>query len=104
MNRPANPWRGEASLTIGGEVRVLRPTFAALVAAEEELGSLLGLVERAAAGELRLGEINMLFWHCLCQREGLTRDALGEALVEQGLAASAGPLRALLEAIVQGAT
>ena len=102
--RPANPWRGEAGLTIAGQHRVLRPTFAALVAAEDELGSLLGLVERAAAGELRLGEINALFWHCLHEREGLTREVLGQALVEQGLAACAAPLRALLEAIVQGAT
>ncbi|MBS0255825.1 MAG: gene transfer agent family protein [Proteobacteria bacterium] len=98
----ANPWRGEASLTIGGRERLLRPSFAALVAAEGELGSLLGLVERAAGGELRLGEINTLFWHCLADREGLTRDALGEALVEQGLAACTAPLRALLEAVVQG--
>jgi predicted secreted protein len=30
--RPANPIRGEASLAVGGRERVLRPTFAALVA------------------------------------------------------------------------
>ena len=36
----ANPYRGEASLVVGGETLVLRPSFGALVAAEEELGSL----------------------------------------------------------------
>ena len=33
----ANPHRGEASLSVGGETLVLRPTFTALVAAEQEL-------------------------------------------------------------------
>jgi hypothetical protein len=49
----ANPYRGEASLDVAGEKLVLRPTFGALVAAEEELGSLFELVERAAAGALK---------------------------------------------------
>jgi hypothetical protein len=44
----ANAVRGEASLRVGGEALVLRPSFAALVAAEAEIGSLFGLVERAA--------------------------------------------------------
>ncbi len=98
-----NRWRGEASLTVQGVARCLRPSFAALVAAEEELGPLLAMVERAAAGGLRLGEIVALFWHCLADRQGLTRDVLGEAVIELGLAKVAGPLRGLLEQIVQGA-
>ena len=53
----ANPHRGEASLQVGGEVLVLRPSFSALVAAEEELGPLFALVERASEGRLALGEI-----------------------------------------------
>ena len=48
------------SLTVGGETLVLRPSFGALVAAEEELGSLFELVERAAEGALRLSEIAAL--------------------------------------------
>jgi hypothetical protein len=40
MSDFANPVRGEASLVVAGQPRVLRPTFAALVAAEQELGSL----------------------------------------------------------------
>ena len=98
----ANGLRGEASLTIAGEPRLLRPSFTALVAAEEELGPLFALVERAAAGQLRLAEMTALFWHCLADRSGLTREAVGEAVAAQGLAACAAPLRALLSQILQG--
>ncbi|WP_420606231.1 gene transfer agent family protein [Novosphingopyxis sp.] len=99
----SNPARGEAPLRIGGETLVLRPTFAALVAAEEELGPLFALVERAAAGELRLGELAALFWHCLHgPPEALTRERFGEALSEAGLAALTPALRVLLKQILQG--
>jgi hypothetical protein len=99
----ANPHRGEASLDIAGRALLLRPTFAALIAAEEELGPLFALVERAAAGQLRLAEMVALFWHCLAEREGLTRDELGEAIAALGLAACAVPLRGLLGQILKGA-
>jgi Phage tail tube protein, GTA-gp10 len=98
----ANPHRGEASLTIGGTTYLLRPSFTALVAAEEELGPLLALVDRAASGGLRLSEIAALFWYCLADRQGLTREQVGEAVLRQGLAASALPLRAVLAQILQG--
>lgn len=98
----ANPYRGEASLIIAGAERLLRPSFTALVAAEEELGPLFALVERASAGQLRLSEMAALFWHCLSSREGLTRDAVGEAVLHAGLAAAARPLRTLLGQILQG--
>ncbi|WP_298198668.1 gene transfer agent family protein [Novosphingobium sp.] len=97
-----NPLRGEAVLPIGGVSRLLRPSFAALVAAEQELGPLFALVERAAAGRLGLGETASLFWHCLADRATMTREAVGEAVVELGLAGAAGPLRTLLAAILQG--
>ena len=102
MSPPANPLRGEASLDLDGQSHVLRPSFAALVAAEEELGPLFALVERAAAGQLRLAELAALFWHCLAERDGLTRDWLSEAVARAGLAACAKPLRALLTQILQG--
>ena len=102
MSQTANPERGEAALVVAGQVRVLRPTFAALVAAEEELGPLFALVERAGDGKLRLSEMAALFWHCLAEREGLARESVGEAVIAHGLAACAGPLRTLLGAILQG--
>jgi hypothetical protein len=97
-----NGIRGEAAIRIGGQDVVLRPTFAALVAAEEELGSLFALVERAGAGQLRLVELAALFWHCLAERDGVTRDAFGEAVLATGLAGCAPALRGLLGQILQG--
>lgn len=99
----ANPARGEAAIRVAGETLVLRPSFAALVAAEEELGPLFALVERAAAGALTLTELVTLFWHCLADRPaGLTREALGEAVAAGGLAAATPALRVLLQQILQG--
>ncbi len=104
MSPAANPLRGEAELVIAGQTHLLRPTFSALVAAEEELGPLFALVDRAGSGQLRLGEMAALFWHCLDGRGGLTRQQVGEAVAAQGLATCAKPLRALLGQILQGQT
>ena len=98
----ANPVRGEATLEVAGRERTLRPTFAALVAAEDELGPLFELVERASAGQLRLTEVAALFWHCLAERDLIARDEVGEAVAKAGLAQAATPLRALLVQILQG--
>lgn len=102
MSQPANPHRGEATIAIAGAPRRLRPSFAALVAAEEELGALFALVERAGAGQLRLGEMVALFWHCLEPRDGLSREDLGEAVAALGLAEASKPLRVLLGQILAG--
>ncbi|MGQ0660224.1 GTA-gp10 family protein [Sphingosinicella sp.] len=79
---------------------VLRPSFEALVAAEEELGPLFALVERAAEGRLTLAETAALFGHCADGR--VPRERIGEALVEMGLAKAAPALRALLGQILHG--
>lgn len=99
----ANAARGEAALIVGGETLVLRPSFEALVAAEEELGPLFALVERAASGGLKLAEMTNLFWHCVKARpDGLTREAIGAALAERGLAAATPILKVLLGQILMG--
>ena len=98
----ANSIRGEATLAVAGRRRLLRPSFAALVAAEEELGSLFALVERAGDGRLRLSEMATLFWHCLDDCQEVTRDEVGEAVLALGLAGSAAPLRTLLGEILRG--
>jgi hypothetical protein len=98
----ANPVRGEVGLHLAGRDCVLRPTFAALVAAEGELGPLLALVDRAAEGRITLGEIAALFWHCLTSRDGWEREHLGEAVVAAGLAAVMPPLRGVLHQILAG--
>lgn len=94
-----NPARGEARLLDW----VLRPSFAALVATEEELGPLFALVERAASGGLKLSEMVALFWHCLKDRHpDLTRDAFGEAVAATGLAGATPALKVLLGQILAG--
>lgn len=99
----ANAYRGEAALDVGGEHLLLRPTFAALVAAEEELGSLFELVERAAAGALKLNEIAALFDHLSKARtEAITRERIGEAVIEKGLAKITPVLKLVLAQILQG--
>ena len=100
--RPANPLRGETVLPVGGRLFLLRPSFAALVAAEEDLGSLFALVERAGEGRLRLSELAALFGHCLAERGQLTQEEVGNAGLELGLAGCAAPLRTLLSEILRG--
>jgi hypothetical protein len=103
VSAAANPARGEAALRVAGELVTLRPSFEALVAAEEELGPLFALVERAADGGLKLGEIAALFWHCAAERpEGLTRERIGAAMAERGLARTTPVLKVLLTQILQG--
>lgn len=98
-----NALRGEAALFVRGERLMLRPTFSALVAAEEELGPLFALVERAAAGELKLGEMVALFWHCRFQwPDAVTREQVGEAVASQGLAAVTPILKTILGQILSG--
>jgi hypothetical protein len=95
----ANPARGEAAIC----GHVLRPTFSALVAAEDELGPLFALVERAAAGQITLSELVALFWHCLRDRpEDLIRADFAESVAEQGLAGVTPALKMLLGQILQG--
>ena len=88
---------------IAGEAVVLRPSFEALVAAEEELGPLFSLVERAAAGGLKLAETAALFWHC---RSGeavhLDRATIGNAIADAGLARVTPVLKVLLTQVLQG--
>ena len=99
MSRPANPARGEA--TVAGIM--LRPSFAALVAAEEELGPLFALVERAAAGQLKLSEMVALFWHCRFEAPAdLTRDIFSDAVADAGLATATPALKSLLGQILGG--
>ncbi len=96
----ANPARGETM--IAGHK--LRPSFTALVAAEEELGALFALVERAAAGGLKLSEMVALFWHCAVDQQNITRADFSEIITRGGLAKATPALRILLGQILAGQT
>jgi hypothetical protein len=103
MSERANALRGEAELVLGDQRLILRPSFAALVAAEEELGSLFDLVERAAGGRLMLSEIVGLFWHVIRDRpDRLTREDFGEAIMALGLAGVTPVLKVVLRQILAG--
>jgi hypothetical protein len=105
MSHAAISARGEAVLNTKNAALMLRPTFAALVAAEEELGPLFALVESAAEGRLKLSEMAALFWHCLHDAPpDLTREDFGEALAEAGLATATPALKILLGQILGGRT
>jgi hypothetical protein len=99
MTHVANAARGETA--VAGFM--LRPSFAALVAAEEELGPLFALVERAAAGELKLAEMVALFWHCrFGVADDITRELFAETVAAGGLAAATPALKVLLGQILGG--
>jgi hypothetical protein len=98
----ANIARGETGFALGDRTLIVRPSFAALVAAEGELGPLLALADRAAEGRLLLAEMAGLIWHCLAERDGLTRDDVGEALVQQGVGAALPAVRAILRQVLSG--
>jgi Phage tail tube protein, GTA-gp10 len=103
MTRAAIAARGEAVFQAKDAAIMLRPTFAALVAAEEELGPLFALVERAAEGRLKLSEMATLFWHCRHDvAPDLTREAFCEVLAEAGMAAATPALKMLLGQILGG--
>ncbi|WP_448582473.1 gene transfer agent family protein [Thermaurantiacus sp.] len=102
--RIANPVRGEVALELGERTLCLRPSFSALVQAETELGSLPKLVERAAAGDVRLADAVALFWHCRAEGSwGEDRSAFEEAVARAGLQPLLSAYRALLSAIFSGA-
>jgi Phage tail tube protein, GTA-gp10 len=98
VTRRANLARGEAE--VAGYV--LRPSFAALVAAEAELGPLFTLVERVAEGRLSLAEMIALFWHCVPEDGRPARDLFAEAVTAGGLVAATPALKALLGQILGG--
>lgn len=102
MTRSANPLRGETSINLSGKDHILRPSFENLVAAEEELGPLFALVDRASEGALALHEMGALIWHCIETDDRPARKEVGEALLEMGLVAATQPVRAILAQILQG--
>src|SRR5436305_324792 len=58
---------------------------------------------RAAEGGLKLAEMGALFWHCVRERPpGLSRERVGAAIAEGGLARATPVLKALLQQILDG--
>ena len=104
MTRSANPMRGEAEFGIAGKTVLLRPSFENLVAAEEEIGSLFALVERASEGAITVAEITAILWHCIEPQPRPPREDVGRAVLESGLVEAIKPVRAILAQVLQGQT
>jgi Phage tail tube protein, GTA-gp10 len=103
MMSGANPARGEASIDLPQGALAFRPTFAALVAAEDEIGPLFVLVDRVADGALSLSDLIALFWHCRADAAHWPdRDAFADALCAAGLVKLTPALRTLVAQILQG--
>ena len=96
--------RGEAEIEIGGQTFLLRPSFENLVAAEEEIGSLFALVERASEGAITVSEITALLWHCIEPGPRPSREDVGKAVLECGLVEAIKPVRTILAQVLQGQT
>lgn len=98
-----NRARGETALILGDATYRLRPSYAALVATEVEMGPLFALIERAGEGRATLADVTALLWHCLDPRpEALTRAAFGQALFDSGLVQATQAFRAVLEVALGG--
>lgn len=97
-----NSLRGESKFEINGTAHLLRPSFENLVAAEEEVGSLFALVDRAAEGGLTLSEMCALIWHCIEAEQKPKREAVGEAIIEAGMVESTIPIRVVLSQVLKG--
>lgn len=101
MAHSANVHRGEAALTLGGITYRLRPSFEALVRAEEEIGSLIALVERAGTGVLGIKDIAVLLHNCaIAGGHDVSRDDFAAALLEEGISASIPALRSILSGLM----
>lgn len=102
MTKPANALRGEAEITIADQPYLLRPSFENLVAAEDDLGSLFAMVERASQGAITLSEITSLLWHCLDADPRPDKEIVGNAVLQIGLVAATKPVRTILGEVLQG--
>ena len=102
MTKSANSQRGEANIVIGGQLFLLRPSFDALVAAEEEIGSLFAMVERASEGSLTIAEMAALIWHCLPPETRPERSVVGNELLTMGLVEAAKPVRVIFGQVLKG--
>lgn len=103
-DRPANPLAGEVALTLGGQRFLLRPSFARVLAAEAEIGSLLDLAMRAGEGRVAIKEIASLLWFCLEPGEGdkPTLQAFGDQILAAGIGQATPAFRDLLTVILGG--
>jgi Phage tail tube protein, GTA-gp10 len=94
-----NPVRGDVELA----GFILRPSYAALVAAESEIGSLFALLERTGSNCVTLSEMIALLWYCVIDKPpDLARSDFAAVVCALGLAQVTPAYRHLIEAALAG--
>jgi hypothetical protein len=86
MNRPANPWRGEVPVILGGEEFTARPDYTAVLTWEKNTGrTSTELLVRFGAGSFAVGDLVAVL-HAAIVSGGhrIAIDDLGRRVVEHG--------------------
>ena len=100
----ANRPKGEVELEINGTTYVLRPTFRAIEAIESRLGGILSAWQQIETG-LSISAIAHIIW-CAVTDGGRTpkptRDEIGEAVIQAGVASLAGKVASFIAGPVKG--
>jgi hypothetical protein len=99
----ANSLKGEVEITFGAQRYVMRPSFAAIMAIEAELGGVVPLARRAAKGDFGLKDLTVIIREgLLAHGTRLEQSAVGAMILTEGLANVAGPVRDFLTAVLSG--
>lgn len=100
----ANPLKGEVEITFGTARHVMRPSFAAIMAIEAELGGVVPLARRAARGDFGLRDLTVIVRAGLNAARGPRFDEaeVGAMILTEGMAHVAGPVRDFLTAVLSG--
>lgn len=93
------------AVNYGGRVYRIAPSMGLLLEVEEELGPAPDLAARLGDGSWRAGEVVALY-HIFLQTAGKTADymALGDEMMQQGLAARAAEAARFFNHILNGET
>lgn len=99
----SNPHRGEIALELAGRRVALRPTFEALAEVEEKLGlDLVPLAQRFAAKRVGVRHLAAIVWCCWRGEDRPAYEAVGQMVVDAGVAGLIEPLGGLLVAALNG--
>jgi hypothetical protein len=91
-------------LNSGNHAIAFRASYAALVSAEADIGSLFALVECASNGNLKMHDMIALLWHCRVDVPvTLTLEAFGAVCLEAGLSQITPVFRQLIQQALGGA-
>ena len=103
----ANPHRGEVEITLAGKTWTMRPTFQALCEIEDKTGAELTTLARQiwdGEGSVKATAIIVSEGIRACHANGPDLNAVGEAIVSEGLNSVLEPVVLYLVAAITGST